>query len=293
MDFIGNTKTLNLLARSLKNGALNHAYIFSGPEHVGKMTLAKIFALHAISGTEFGPNIDDFSKDALFDLIVVVPEITEKNNISKQRDISVESIRDAKQSLCLFPYHGKYKILIVEDAHKLNIAAQNALLKILEEPNPTTIIILVTHEEDRLLSTIKSRCQIVNFVLASDEDMKDIFSEKIISISAGRPGLANILNNSDQERIFRTEAIEELKKIDKGSLNYRFSLAEEFSKDTVKTLEKLNVWIWEMRKNALSSDGSRRENIYADIERIRQSMETLKRTNAGSRLVLETLFMDL
>ena len=292
-DFIGNKKTFDLLARSIKNDSLNHAYIFSGPEQVGKFTLAKMFALHAISATEMRLDIGDFDKNALFDLILVSPEIVEKKGISKQRDISIESIRDAKQSLSLFPYHGKYKIMIINDAHKLNISAQNALLKILEEPNLTTMIILVTHEIDRILPTVQSRSQIINFALANNEQMQKVFSQDIISLSAGRPGLANIMLENEDERIFRLEAIKDLNKIISGSLNEKFALAEEFSKDIVETLKRLDVWIWEMRKKALLSNEVERKNIYASIEKIQKNMETLKRTNANARLVLETLFMDM
>ena len=293
MDFIGNKKSVSLLQRSLKSGQVNHAYIFSGPEQVGKFTLAKMFALSAISGTEMSLDINDFDKNALLDLILVSPEIVEKKGIYKQRDISIESIRDAKQSLSSFPYHGKYKIMIIDDAHKLNISAQNALLKILEEPNSTTMIILITHEADRILTTLQSRSQMVNFGLANDIDMQNIFSENIISLSVGRPGLAKIMLEDKDKLLFQSEAIKDLNKIINGSLNERFTLAEEFSKDIVKTLDKLNIWMWEIRKSALTADKYQRSKVYASIEKIQKSMEILKRTNASSRLVLETLFMDI
>lgn len=293
MLFIGNQKSVSLLQRSLKSGQVNHAYIFSGPEQVGKFTLAKMFALSAISSTEISLDINDFDKNDLLDLILVSPEIVEKKGISKQRDISIESIRDAKQTLSLFPYHGKYKIMIINDAHKLNISAQNALLKILEEPNQTTMIILVTHEIDRILPTVQSRSQIINFALVEDESMQKVFSQDIISLSAGRPGLAQFMLENEDERAFRSEAIDDFNKIINGSLNERFSSAEEFSKDIVKTLKRLDVWIWEMRKKAFLSDEMKRKDIYASMEKIQKSMETLKRTNASARLVLEVLFMDI
>ena len=293
MQFIGNQKSFLLLQKSLKSGLLNHAYIFSGPQQLGKFTLARMFALSAISAADMSQNTDGFDKNALLDLIVVAPEIIEKNGVSKQRDISIESIRDAKQSLSLFPYHGKYKVMIVDDAHKLNVPAQNALLKILEEPNQTTMIILVTHEIDRILPTVQSRSQIINFSLVDDGQMQKNFSKDIVSISAGRPGLAKFIFENEDERIFRSEAINDLNKIISGSINEKFALAEEFSKDIIKSLKRLNIWIWEMRKKALSSSETERKNIYASIEKIQKNMETLKQTNANARLVLETLFMDM
>jgi DNA polymerase III subunit delta' len=293
MDFIGNPKIFALLEKSLKSGALNQAYIFSGPEHVGKFTLAKMFALHAISGTQLDTKIDNFSKDALLDLLVIAPEILEKNNISKKRDISIESIREARKNLSLFPYQGKYKVMVVDDAQKMNVSAQNALLKILEEPNPTTMIILVTPEIDKILPTVQSRCQTMNFNLAGDAEMRKAFSQELISLAAGRPGLAKIMEENDEERIFRSEAINDLNKIITGSLNEKFALAEEFSKDIVKTSDKLNFWLWEMRKKALLSGDSERKNIYASMENIQKSMAVFKNTNANARLILETLFMDM
>lgn len=307
MLFIGNQKATLYLQRSLEHGQFNHAYIFSGPEHVGKFTLAKMFALGAIGGDKFDLEIDNFKKEALFDLIVVEPEIVEKKGVSKKRDIPIESIRDAKKKLSLFPYHGKYKIMIIDEAQKLSISAQNALLKILEEPNPTTIIFLITHEIDKILSTVKSRCQILNFNLSDDMEMQKTFSEEIVSLAAGRPGLAKIMNENEEERNFRSEAIDSLNGVISGSLNEKFALAEEFSKDIVRTSEKLNVWLWEMRKKALSGvlpssvlrtsspfkGEENMEEIFDKMEKIQKSLEILKSTNANGRLVLETLFMEL
>ena len=299
MDFIGNIKSVNLLKKALERGALNHAYLFSGPEKVGKFTLAKMFALSAIAGEQLNLDIDNINRDALLDLVIVEPEILEKKGILKQRDIPIELIRNSKQSLSLFPYHGKYKILIVNDAHRMTIASQNALLKVLEEPNPTTIIILVTHEIDRILPTILSRLQVINFGLVENIDMTDGFSSDFsfstdcVELSIGRPGLAKFLNENTEEKTFRIEALDELKKIRKGSLNDKFKLAEDLSKNSTKTLDKLNIWMWELRKNALMLEEQQRSEAYVGIEQIQQTMAMLKRSNANARLMLETLFMDL
>ena len=246
-----------------------------------------------IEGSKLDLEMEKTSQDALLDLIILSPEITEKNGISKQRDIPIESVRDIQKSLSLFPYHGKYKILIIDDAHKLNTAAQNALLKILEEPNPTTKIILVTHAVDKILSTIQSRCQIMNLNLVSETEMLKTFPENIVFLAAGRPGLAEIMSENEDKKAFYSEAAGSLNKIISGSLNERFSLAEQLSKDVSKTSDMLNCWLWEMRKKALVSEDGERKNIYAGMEKIQKSLETLKNTNANGRLVLETLFIDL
>ena len=284
MDFVGNKKAVNILQRSIHNKTMSHAYLFSGPEKVGKFTLAKMFALAAIAGAELNCDVQHADKDALLDLLIIAPEIVEKNKVFKQRDISIEAIREAKLSLSLFPYHGKYKVLII----------RNALLKILEEPNPTTMLILVTHELDRILPTILSRCQMVNFTLASDAELRAAaYEEDIISLSIGRPGLASALSRDEVEKNFRLDAQNQFENVIAGSLNEKFVLADEYSKDVVKTLEKLNIWIWELRKKALSGSENDCSAAFAKIEKIQKAASVLKRTNANSKLILETLFMDL
>lgn len=291
MHFIGNKKTVDILQRAIEKGSLNHAYIFSGPQAVGKFTLAKSFALAAISGKNLGAAENGEDKDALLDLMVIKPEIVEKNKVAKQRDINIDTIREAKLSMSLFPYHGKYKVLIVEDAHKLNVAAQNGLLKMLEEPNATSIMILVTHELDRILPTILSRCQMINFSLVGDEEMSKEFGEESY-LAIGRPGLAQTLRNDPEEKNFRMEAFKQFEKIMRGTVSEKFSLAEEYSKDVVRTLQRMDIWIWELRKSSKDVPYEQQGQIYAKIEKIMEASLLLKRTNSNSRLILEVLFMD-
>ena len=300
MKFIGNEKVINFLAKSIKNGAVNHAYIFSGPQAVGKTTLANMFAQAVISSNDINLDVEYEDKDAMFDLITIEPEIVEKKGIIKKKDISIESIRAVQQSLSLFPYQGKYKVLIIKDAHRMNNAAQNGLLKLLEEPNPTSILILVTHEIDRILPTVQSRCEKVNFSLVSEDEIREEFSSQkkydadIPYLSMGRPGMASLMLENTEELELRRDAKKQLSSLRSGSLNEKLQLAEEFSKNISRTLDIFNIWIWFLRIDALSSnDPNIRNNIFGIIEKIQMSMTYLKNTNANSRLLLETLFMDI
>ena len=152
----------------------------------------------------------------------------------------------------------------------------------------------MTHELDRILPTILSRCQVVNFALVSEKEMQSAnLSEEVATLSIGRPGLAQLLSADELEKIFRLEARNQFEKVINSSLNERFVLADEYSKDIVKTLEKLNIWTWEMRKKALAGSENERLDIFTKIEKIQQTMFVLKRTNANSKLILETLFMDM
>ncbi len=300
MDFVGNKKTVSFLQKSLERGALNHAYIFAGPQGVGKTTLAKMFAQAAISGQKLNLDVKYQDKDAMLDLILIEPETVEKKGVIKMRDISIEAVRQAQQALSLFPYHGKYKVLIVKDAHRMNNSAQNALLKLLEEPNQTSILILVTSEMDRILPTVQSRCEKINFSLVTQVEISlafsdaDNFATDIPVLAMGRPAIAkNILESSEQLESRRQQQ-QQLEKLRTGTLNEKMLLAEEFSKDIGRALETFNAWIWLLRSDALSNrDESVRNKTYETIEKIQKSMTLLKSTNANGRLLLEVLFMEI
>jgi DNA polymerase III subunit delta' len=300
MDFIGNQKSVGFLKRSISNGSINHAYIFSGPQGVGKTTLAKIFAQALVAGKEMNLDVDFQDKEALLDLIVIEPEIVEKKDVIKTRDIPIEAVRQAQQSLSLFPYHGKYKILIVKDAHRMNSSAQNALLKLLEEPNQTSILILVTSEMDKILPTVQSRCEKINFSLVAENEIARAFGkqhnfiEDAPALAMGRPALAKLILENKDELESRRQARQQLEKLKSGSLNEKMQLAEEFSKDIRKTLEVFNAWIWSLRLEALSDNEEReRTRSYQAIEKMQETMTLLKNTNANSRLLLEVLFIEI
>ena len=300
MDFVGSKKTVTFLQKSLELGKLNHAYLFAGPQGVGKTTLGKMFAQAAIAGKAMNLDVAFENKGALLDLILIEPETVEKKDVIKVRDIPIEAIREAQQKLSLFPYHGKYKVLIVKDAHRMNNSAQNALLKLLEEPNQTSMLILVTSEPSKILPTVQSRCEKINFSLATQIEIAQAFSAEsgfandIPMLAMGRPGLAKNMLESAEELELRRQQRQQLEKLRSGSLNEKMLLAEEFSKDVARTLNTFNAWIWLLRLDGLSNqDQQVRNQTFQVIEKIQQSMTLLKSTNANARLLLEVLFMDI
>jgi DNA polymerase III subunit delta' len=296
MNLIGHQKIINLLERSVKNSNIAQAYLFSGPEAAGKFTLAKIFAKGIIAGSDFSETSDGNNP---LDLIIIEPEKEEKRGVIKEKDIKIEEIREAQKSLLIYPYAGKYKVLIINNAHRMNESAQNSLLKILEEPNNTSIIILVTHEPKRILSTIKSRSQKIIFSLVGQGDMRAGLennglkaSQQLINLSLGRPGIAIELSQDENKLKERIEIIESLGKIMSLGINERLDMAEKFSKNVSETINNLELWIWILHAGALGEKNKALENFRL-VELIEESIATLTRTNASSRLVLENLLINL
>ncbi|EKE15843.1 MAG: hypothetical protein ACD_11C00103G0045 [uncultured bacterium] len=298
--FIGNKKALSFIEKTLAKGSFSQTYIFSGPEAVGKFFLAKVFAVSLINDSALDFDFN-FQEKSDFDLIVIAPEIEEKKGITKEKIISIEKIREVQKQLALFPNYGKRKVLVIDNAHKMNISAQNALLKILEEPNSTSIIILVTHEEGKILPTIKSRCQKINFGLVSGDEIMEMqnsydpdAAKDCVLLSMGRPGFfVDMINNKEKLDFYR-EARESLGKIRSMDLNERLILADKISKNIYSTIKIMNVWIWILRKNALEKmDVFAVGKNYEIIEKIEETISVLKNTNVSGRLVLENLLINI
>lgn len=305
MNFIGNAKAVKLLEKSIENGKISQAYLFSGPESVGKFTLAKLFASFLIFGKNNidldvpigGGNKEFEGSSKFFDLIVIEPEVEEKKGIKKEKDIKIEKIREAQRDLVMFPYNKKKKVLIINNAHRLTVSAQNALLKSLEEPNETSVIILITHNDSVIIPTIKSRCQKINFFLSGIEEMEEILrdekNKEIIEFSMGRPGLALRMKENKEEFNAKKKDFKELSEFSSLGINERFGLAEKMAANPAEIFKKLEFWMWiirlESRKKGLS-DGF---FSFKTIEKIDKALKTIKNTNANVRLAIENLFLEM
>lgn len=292
MNIIGNNNAVKLLERTVNGEKVGQACIFSGPENVGKFSLAKNFAKRIISGKDINLTslFNKVKEDVFPDLIILQPEIEEKKGITRKLDIKIARVRESQKDLSLFPYQGKYRVLIINDAHRMTEESQNALLKTLEEPNPTSVMILITHEEGKILPTIKSRCQKIRFGLVLDEEIKKELkvSDEIINLSLGRPGLAVGMNDNNDELELRRDALNKLKSLPQAGINQRLKIAEELSINISETVKKMELWIWILHTSALKDT-----RLFKIIERIDTSLDEIKNTNANTRLVLENLLLNL
>ncbi len=149
---IGHHSVIALIEQLLKRGQLPHGLLFAGPPAVGKRLVARLLASR-ILGPDSGKLVSSGTHPDLH-LLQLEPE---------KKDISVDAIRTLISKLHLKSYFGVAKVAIIDDAHRLSLAASNALLMTLEEPTPNTYLFLVTHAPHRLPQTILSRCQLLNF----------------------------------------------------------------------------------------------------------------------------------
>lgn len=177
---LGQVSVKSKLKRAIETGNITNAYLLTGPEGVGKKMVAEDFA-ESLLGLRL-ENSPDYK----------CIEVKKGEN-----SIKIEQIRDMIGDMSIKPY-GDYKIFIIDDADKMTIQAQNALLKTLEEPSAYGIIILVTRNDQALLDTIRSRCLEIKFAPLTNRDIRTILSEK--GIDDDQAQVASIFSRGSASR---------------------------------------------------------------------------------------------
>lgn len=248
---IGHEKQKGLLQRQLANGQVAHAYIFSGPKHIGKTRIAEQFgaALLDVSYEHLSANPNYTS--------VQLP-IDKKTGERKQL-IPVDAIRDLNEWVRLSAFGDGYKVAIIHDANRLSGAAQNAFLKTLEEPRKKTVLILVTSVAEQLLKTVRSRSVEIPFSLVPDHLMiqTEGRNDMVKTYSFGRPGVMVALRDQEGQEELRT-SLKELASLLTGSVAARIRasgvLAKE--KDRHALLEQLELLEYMARQHLLQKVGA-------------------------------------
>ncbi len=177
-EIIGQHRAIDGLRGALRRGALHHAYLFAGPEGVGKGTAARLLAQAANCECRNDdpcgecPPCKKIQRGVHPDVLFLSEERAmvkagrwePRGGRTPSKDIVVDQIRDlVDHRLALKRFEGRRRIVIVDPADAMNVQAQNALLKTLEEPPDETTLVLVSAQADSLLPTIRSRCLRIAF----------------------------------------------------------------------------------------------------------------------------------
>jgi DNA polymerase III subunit gamma/tau len=147
-EVLGQDEVVSVLERSIKDGSMTHAYLFSGGRGTGKTTVARIFAIAAGCKPADLYEIDGASNRG------------------------IDDVRALREAVMTMPFESPYKVYIIDEVHMLTKDAFNALLKTLEEPPSHVIFILATTEREKVPETVLSRCQTFTFRQPSLEDLK-------------------------------------------------------------------------------------------------------------------------
>ncbi|TYP00122.1 DNA polymerase III delta prime subunit [Geothermobacter ehrlichii] len=173
-QIIGHNRQKDILRRAIASGRLAHAYLFEGPEGVGKklvaLAVARAVYCHRKTGCGTCSACRKVDHNNHPDLHMVEPA---------GAGVKIDQIRELQRELAYRPLEGTKKICIIDQADTLNPAAGNALLKTLEEPPGEAMLILLASRPERLLTTIRSRCQRLPFRRLSREQIRDVLVDKL------------------------------------------------------------------------------------------------------------------
>ena len=320
-DIYGHEKKIETIRKALAQKRIGHAYIFSGISAVGKKNLALEFA--KALNCEKGDTLHDSCGEC--SSCRKIQRRSHPDVFSVEADgqfIRIDAIREIQEQMKCKPLEAKQRVFIIDDADKMNDQAANALLKILEEPSSSNMLILVTSRPYSMPSTIISRCQHMRFnplrfdivakFLVDPMGMDNQKALLLAALSGGSLGRATELNKEDIV-IYRTELLELLsitRRDDPFSLSNFASLLGQGKKEIKEGLNILNTFFRdvliykETRKNdmlinqnnsSFISNHAERlsgEQILQNIALVERAGETIEQ-NVNKSLTLEAMAFKL
>lgn len=333
-EIIGQDRAIGGLRSALRRSALHHAYLFAGPEGVGKATAARLLAQAANCDRASGdppcgecPPCTKIARGVHPDVVAIAEERAmaragrwePRGGRTPSKDIVVDQVRElVDRRLSLRRFEGRRRFVILDPADAMNMQAQNALLKTLEEPPDDTTLVLVAAGGDALLPTIRSRCLRVAFAplpaAAIEERLRAAGRSEgearlAAALSGGSLGRALALDAESLRA--RRAAVAEAAALPPDDAGRWIAFARERSADrdaARETCELLLVWLRDVVARAAAGPGAplaladlEAETSSAAVrlapaealrrgERVKQALAAL-RQNAAPALALERMLI--
>ncbi len=316
-SIIGHERQKNILRHALQHKRVAHAYLFEGPDGIGKrlMSLALARALLCPNGNGCGdcPSCRKVDHNNHPDLHLLDSDGT---------SIKIDQVRSLQQQLSLRPLEGIYRICLIDGAEEFNQAAANALLKTLEEPQPNTVIILLSSQPEALLSTIRSRCQRLPFQRLPKQQLASILAERLELSETEAAVLAALSNGSLKKALGqnrelylqqRRELLRSLLALSAGSAIPTFTLAEQLAGEKEQLNEIIEIFQAFFRDLLLLKHGrpepelvnlDMKETLYRQLDRessdsLLQKLDALEagryylKRNVNRQLAMEIMLMRM
>jgi DNA polymerase-3 subunit delta' len=322
-NIIGHKWAVDLLRNSLISRRIRHAYLFTGPQGIGRRTLASRYAqaINCLHETTTEKPCGECRSCRLFesmqhpDLSIVKSEVI--GGVLK-----IDQIRKLHHNLSLTPYEAKFRIALILRFEEANQNAANALLKTLEEPPPQVLMLLTAQEPETLLPTILSRCELIrlrplpiNTLAIGLQERFGIPYERattLAHIAEGRPGSALHYHHNPDLMNKRENWLNDLLSLISAKRVDRFKYADDVSKDKEILEQLLGVWssFWRdilmttVESNVFLSNIDFKDNIYTIASKVEHTsavkmVNTINRTqklihqNVNTKMAMEILLLDL
>ena len=268
-NIVGHEHAINSLRRALVGQRVRHAYLFTGPEHIGKSLLAQRFAqtLLCTGGGDAHDAPQNPCNTCLSCRKVMHGNHPDVHYISRPLDkqfILIEQVRELQGEASRKTLEGRRNIFIIQGMHEMNVQAANCLLKTLEEPEPDVVLLLTAPDPGSLLPTILSRVQQVPIQLLTTKQIKSALGDRwqvepdeaslIAALAAGRMGWA-VQAVEDEDMLAERQAqLETLAKLSTVGKVQRFDVAQRLSAESDKLHAILELWLLWWRDMVLAAN---------------------------------------
>ncbi|HJM88478.1 MAG TPA: DNA polymerase III subunit delta' [Dehalococcoidia bacterium] len=326
---VGQAHAVSSLRHALQSGRLSHAYLLSGPEGIGKATLA-IRLAQALNcdadaapclecaacrrvGSGAAPDVERITIGGVCD------ESSHDHSADNSTRIRICQVRRIERVANLSPFASPRRIFIVDTADELQAEGANALLKTLEEPPASSLLFLLATDPEALLPTIRSRCQQLALRPAPTDEVAAALVERadvgeadaldLARLSRGRYGRAVAMHSDPSLEVLRESATEQVRALSRASRNERLDAAEQLSRgwrqERESVLATLDIWRSWWRDVLLAVTAVDREGPASDVTEDCSPAEALRALSATQRarehllentnaqLALEVLMLDL
>ncbi|MDF7674894.1 DNA polymerase III subunit delta' [Acetobacteraceae bacterium ESL0709] len=201
---IGHQEALKEFRAAFSSGRLHHGWLITGPEGIGKASLAFHLARVLLNGEDFSaPAGRRITVGTHGDLLEIARAYDAKKEQFK-KEITVADVQPVQSFFHQTAMDGGWRVVIIDGAEYLNRFAANALLKVLEEPPAKTVMLLTTSAPGRLLPTLRSRCRLLSLSPLSDQEMKTLLPAMdgaLLRKAGGSPGRALFLSQDKKGEI--------------------------------------------------------------------------------------------
>ena len=319
---VGHEEIISHLQNAIRLGKVSHAYLFGGEHGSGKKLLASLFAM-TLQCEEHGVEPCMKCASCRKALSKNHPDIINVTH-EKPNSIGIDEIREQViNDVGIKPYESRYKISIINDAQKLTLQAQNALLKTIEEPPAYAVILLLADNPDALLPTITSRCVILSLKPVGDQLVKDYLMDRMhipdyqaeveASFAQGNIGRAREMAGSSEFHEMTENALRLLKhsrsmevyelvdavkamSSEKQNIHEYLELFTMWFRDVLlfKATKEVDYLVFKEEINDIKERAS--VSSYEGLEQILeaiQSADSRLRANVNFELVMELLFLTI
>lgn len=307
---VGHERAVETLRRILRSGIVPHAYLFTGPPGSGKRTLALAYAmaLNCLAEPTPGQTWPDvpcglcsscsrIAHGSHPDIVEINLETQARNNgeaaarskTGPAKELRIEVIREMQETVGLTPHSGRWRVLIIGDAERLNEEASNCLLKTLEEPPGHTVLMLLASDESLVLPTVASRCFVVPLQGISRDTIARALRERwhadreqadlLAALADGRLGTAVGLLERPEALSRRKAALEEAALLVGASLLERVALATRLAKMYTDDRPGLHRYLdaWEGWWRDVMAAGAGAQELAAGIDQASAVASTARR----------------